>query len=74
MGHKLSTVGISADQTKIKAIQSLQSPKSITELRSFLGMVTYCIVQSLFQILHQFYSRLTINGLGHIFMVQRLIN
>ena len=42
MGHKLSSVGISADQTKIKAVQSLQPPKSITELRSFLGMVTYC--------------------------------
>ena len=42
MGNKLSSVGISADQTKIKDIQSLQPPKSITELRSFLGMVTYC--------------------------------
>ena len=42
MGHKLSAEGIAPDPRKVEAITALTAPKNIHELRSFLGMVTYC--------------------------------
>lgn len=42
MGHKLSATGVSPDKEKVETIQSLKVPTNATELRSFLGMVTYC--------------------------------
>ena len=42
MGHKLSSNGISPDEQKIKAIVDLLPPSNQKELRSFLGMITYC--------------------------------
>ena len=42
MGHKLSASGISPDQEKVDTIMSLQPPTNVKELRSFLGMITYC--------------------------------
>jgi len=42
MGHKLSASGISPDQEKINTILNLQTPTNVKELRSFLGMITYC--------------------------------
>ena len=42
MGHILSAEGISPDQTRVLAINSLKAPTNVPELQSFLGMVTYC--------------------------------
>ena len=42
MGHTLSKDGVSPDQLKIQSILSLEPPRNVKELRSFLGMVTYC--------------------------------
>ena len=43
MGHKLSANGLSPDQSKINTINALEPPTNPTELRSFLGMITYCL-------------------------------
>ena len=42
MGHRLSGDGVSPDPSRIAAITALKSPNNVSELRSFLGMVTYC--------------------------------
>lgn len=34
--------GISADPTKVEAIRNMAEPKTVSELRSFLGMTAYC--------------------------------
>jgi len=41
LGHTVSDKGIHTDQRKIKALQEWPSPKSVTELRSFLGFANY---------------------------------
>ena len=41
MGHLISDSGISIDNDKVKAIQSMPSPKNVKELRKFLGMINY---------------------------------
>ena len=41
-GYKFSDKGISADPKKVEAIINLQSPSSVTEVRSLLGMLNYC--------------------------------
>ena len=41
LGHIASTNGISADPMKVNAIISMQKPKNVEELRSFLGMVNH---------------------------------
>ena len=40
-GHRISADGISVDNTKIIAIQAVSRPTNLSELRSFLGMITY---------------------------------
>jgi hypothetical protein len=42
MGHVLSKHGIGAEQSKIKAIVNAERPTDATEIRSFLGLATYC--------------------------------
>ena len=42
MGHVLSEKGLSPDYNKVRTISSLKAPTNIKELRSFLGMITYC--------------------------------
>ena len=42
LGHRISAKGISPDEDRIKSISSLKHPTNIKELRSFLGMITYC--------------------------------
>jgi hypothetical protein len=37
LGHVLSAKGVAVDPSKIEAESKLQSPKSMTEIRSFLG-------------------------------------
>ena len=41
-GHDLSSKGISPNEEKVAAIQNAKSPKSATEVRSFLGLAQYC--------------------------------
>ena len=41
LGHVIDEIGIHADPEKIQAIQQLKAPTNVTELRRFLGMVTY---------------------------------
>ena len=41
LGHIIDQEGISADPDKIKAVTEMETPKSITELRRFLGVVNY---------------------------------
>ena len=41
LGHVIDEAGIHPDPAKIQAIQQMKAPTNITELRRFLGMVTY---------------------------------
>ncbi|XP_043229573.1 uncharacterized protein K02A2.6-like [Amphibalanus amphitrite] len=41
LGMKISKNGIGVDDEKLEAIQQLQQPKNVTELRSLLGVVNY---------------------------------
>ncbi|XP_064488339.1 uncharacterized protein LOC135400436 [Ornithodoros turicata] len=41
LGHIIDEEGIHPDDTKVKAIQDMKPPTSLTELKSFLGMVNY---------------------------------
>ena len=41
LGHVIDEAGIHPDPGKIQAIQKLQAPTNVAELRRFLGMVTY---------------------------------
>ncbi|XP_034549867.1 uncharacterized protein K02A2.6-like [Notolabrus celidotus] len=41
LGHKITAEGLCPLEDKVRAIKEAPSPKSVTELRSFLGMVNY---------------------------------
>jgi hypothetical protein len=41
LGHMLSGNGVVVDPSKIEAVSKWQSPKSVTEIRSFLGLAGY---------------------------------
>ncbi|KAJ8050489.1 hypothetical protein HOLleu_03714 [Holothuria leucospilota] len=41
-GHILSHEGVSPDPQKVAAIQDASPPANVSDLKSFLGMVTYC--------------------------------
>ena len=41
-GHVLSKEGILLDPNKISAIQDIQTPSSVTQVKSFLGMTNFC--------------------------------
>jgi ribonuclease HI len=41
LGHVLSAKGVAVDPSKIEAVSKWQSPKSVTEIRSFLGLAEY---------------------------------
>lgn len=41
LGHILSKRGIHTDPNKVSAIESIQHPQNITELKSFLGLVNF---------------------------------
>ena len=41
LGYTVSKHGISADQEKVKVVQSWPQPRSVREVRSFLGLCTY---------------------------------
>lgn len=42
IGLVFSAAGVSPDPRKVKAIHDAPPPTSVSEVRSFLGMVTYC--------------------------------
>ena len=41
LGHIVSTEGVSVDPQKVEAILNWKPPKSVTEIRSFLGLAGY---------------------------------
>ena len=41
LGHVVSKEGVSTDPKKIKAVTELPQPSTVTEVRSFLGFVSY---------------------------------
>jgi hypothetical protein len=41
LGHVLSAKGVAVDPSKIEVVSKWQSPKSVTEIRSFLGLAGY---------------------------------
>ena len=41
LGHVISAEGISPHATKVEAVQNLSSPKSVKDVRSFLGLAGY---------------------------------
>jgi hypothetical protein len=41
LGHIISNGGISVDPTKVREIVSWSIPSTVTEIRSFLGLVDY---------------------------------
>ena len=41
LGYTVSKHGISADQEKVKAVQNWPRPRSVREVRSFMGLCTY---------------------------------
>ena len=41
LGHVISKEGVSVDPTKVEAVLQWEPPKSVTEIRSFLGLAGY---------------------------------
>jgi hypothetical protein len=41
LGHVIDGTGVSSDPSKIEAIKAWPTPKSVTQLRSFLGLTGY---------------------------------
>ena len=41
LGHIVSREGVHSDPKKIEAIQNIAIPKNVTELRRFLGLMSY---------------------------------
>ena len=41
LGHVVSASGVSVDLEKVEAVMSWEGPKSVFEIRSFLGLVGY---------------------------------
>ena len=41
LGHVISQGGIVVDPSKIEAVLEWESPKSVSEIKSFLGLVGY---------------------------------
>ena len=37
LGHIVTSIGIAPDPQKIEAVQKIQPPNNVTQLRSFLG-------------------------------------
>ena len=41
MGHVISKDGVSVDPSKVEAVLEWQRPKTVKEVRSFLGLAGY---------------------------------
>ncbi|GKA21141.1 putative reverse transcriptase domain-containing protein [Tanacetum coccineum] len=59
LGHVIDSKGIHVDTTKIESIKDWASPKSLTEIRQFLGLAGYC--------------RRLIEGLGAVLMQNKKV-
>ena len=42
LGHVISAEGISVDPERVRTIQEWAPPKNVKQLRSFLGLASYC--------------------------------
>lgn len=60
LGHKITAEGLCPVEDKVRAIKEAPSPKNVTELRSFLGMVNYYgkFLQDLSKVLAPLYKLL----------------
>ncbi|CAC5363264.1 Retrovirus-related Pol polyprotein from transposon 297 [Mytilus coruscus] len=41
LGHIVSKKGVQTDPAKVKAVKEIQSPKNVTQVRSFVGLASY---------------------------------
>ena len=41
LGHVISGNGVAVDPSKVEAVPQWETPKSVTEIRSFLGLAGY---------------------------------
>lgn len=41
LGHVISAEGVSQDPAKVEAVENLSPPKSVKDVRSFLGLAGY---------------------------------
>ncbi|XP_024921034.1 uncharacterized protein K02A2.6-like [Cynoglossus semilaevis] len=60
LGHRITAEGICPVEDKVRAVKEAPSPKNVTELRSFLGMVNYYgkFLQDLSKVLAPLYKLL----------------
>ena len=60
LGHCIDTDGVHTSESKVKAIVEAPTPKNVTELRSFLGLVNYYgkFVPNLASVLHPLHQLL----------------
>ena len=42
LGHVISAEGIAVDPNRVRMIQEWAPPKNVKQLRSFLGLASYC--------------------------------
>ncbi|XP_026330562.1 uncharacterized protein K02A2.6-like, partial [Hyposmocoma kahamanoa] len=63
LGYVVSQDGIRADKSKVKAVLKMPTPQSVTELRSFLGMVNFFakFIRNISSILSPLYNLLRKN-------------
>ena len=41
LGHRIDAQGLHLVEEKVKAVQGVPTPKNVTELKSYLGMLSY---------------------------------
>jgi len=41
VGHVISSNGVAVDPSKVEVVSQWETPKSVTEIRSFLGLAGY---------------------------------
>ena len=41
LGHEFSAAGMEPDKQKVTVVQEWETPKDVTDLRSFLGLASY---------------------------------
>ena len=63
MGHKLTKKGLEVDEAKVRAIEQFPTPKNVSQLRSFLGIVNFVskFIPKMSEILHPLHNLLKRN-------------